>query len=355
MNYNALIKNQTYLFESEKNEFIDNNDIIYKICEDAKLQKPSNIEFISSDIDFDLYRIRSNNLNYIIKYSFDEFNFSLKYEFDIIKNINQPIVNIPIIYNKFKFGDDIHYSIYLDQNLESLKDFGIGILLEKKDLFVDSYFLLQNQSKPKFNHKENMMNFINKHSMSFFDQDTIELIQTNLNTQKLNEIINSIHSEIFLLFNSDIFNKNEFCHGNLNSNNIFYSYKDFKFFNLSNAFTGNMYCDLADFVINNSLSKDLEKKIFNLFLKYKKTELVANEWIEYKKCFDLIVRKIFLELLFSFLKEVYLFSSKRPIKLFEIIEIFSQNQNNFLKIPTVSKNYEFIYNVLLEPLIGKEA
>ena len=59
MNYNALIKNQTYLFESEKDEFIDNNDIIYKICEDAKLEKPSKIQFITSEINFDLYKIIS--------------------------------------------------------------------------------------------------------------------------------------------------------------------------------------------------------------------------------------------------------------------------------------------------------
>jgi hypothetical protein len=354
MNYNALIKNQTYLFESEKDEFIDNNDIIYKICEDAKLEKPSKIQFITSEINFDLYKISINNLNLIIKFSLNELDSSLKKEYNIIKNINKSIRYEPIFFNTFKYGDFIHYSIYLDENFECIKDFGLGILSEKKDLFVESYFLLQNYSKPKANHKENILEFINEHSMSFFDKDTIESIQESLDIEKLKEIINSIHSEIFLLFNSEVFDKDEFCHGNLNYNNIFYCYKNFKFFNLSNAFTGNMYCDLANLVITSSLNKELEKKIFNLFVKYKNTQLIAEEWIQYRKCYDLISRKIFLELLFLFLKEIYLFSSRRPIKLLQIIEIFSQNQNNFLKIPTVNKNYEFIYNTLLQPLIGNE-
>lgn len=354
MNYNALIKNQTYLFESEKDEFIHNNDIIYKICEDAKLEKPSTVQFVTSDINFDLYKICINNLNYIIKYSLDEFNTSLKKEFDITKNINKLIRFEPIIYNTFKYGDFIHYSIYLDENFESIKDFGIGILSEKKHLFIENYFLLQNSVNIETNYKDNILQFINEHSINFFDKDTLESIEKSLDIEKLKEIISSIHSEIFLLLNSKVFNKKEFCHGDLNYNNIFYCYKSFKFFNLSNAFTGNMYCDLANFVITNCLNKELEKKFFNLFVQYKKTQLIAEEWIEYRKCYDLICRKILLELLFLFLKEIYLFSSRRPIKLLQIIEIFSHNENNFLKIPIINKNYEFIYNILLEPLIGKE-
>jgi hypothetical protein len=149
MNYNSLIKNQTYLFESEKDEFIDNNDIIYKICEDAKLEKPSQVQFITSEINFDLYKISINNLNFILKFSLDEFNSSLKKEYDIIKNINKSIRYEPIIFNTFKYGDIIHYSIYLDENFECIKDFGLGILSEKKDLFIENYFLLQNSINPE--------------------------------------------------------------------------------------------------------------------------------------------------------------------------------------------------------------
>jgi hypothetical protein len=353
MDFNSIIKDQTYLFEAEKDLFSDNNDIIYKICEDSNLAKPSIIEFVTSTIDFDLYKIRSNSLNYIIKYSLDEFNSSLKYEFEIISSIDKTITYQPINYNKFKFGDFIHYSIYLDQKFESIKDFGIGIFVENIDLFIENYFSLQNKIEPELKHKDNIENFINQHSISFFDEDVVESINNHLDIEILKEIIDSIHSEIFLLFNSNYFDKNEFCHGDLNANNIFYCYKNFKFFNLFNAFSGNMYCDLASLVINLSLNKNIEKKMFNLFVKNKTTELIADEWIEYRKCFDLVSRKIFLELLFVYLKEVYLFSSKRPSKLFEIIEIFSQNKINFLKIPIVNKNFELIYNLLLHPLIGK--
>ena len=76
--------------------------------------------------------------------------------------------------------------------------------------------------------------------------------------------------------------------------------------------------------------------------------------MEYRQCFDLVLRKIFLEILFNFLKEVYIFESERPFKLLDIIDTFSQNQSKFMKIAAISKNFEFIYNLFLQPLIGTE-
>jgi hypothetical protein len=76
--------------------------------------------------------------------------------------------------------------------------------------------------------------------------------------------------------------------------------------------------------------------------------------MEYRQCFDLVLRKIFLEILFNFLKEVYIFESERPFKLLDVIDTFSQNQNKFMKIVVINKNFEFIYNLFLQPLIGVE-
>jgi tRNA A-37 threonylcarbamoyl transferase component Bud32 len=353
MNYDSLIKNQTYLFQSEKNPFLENDEFIFKIFEDANLNKPSKITFNTSTINYDILNISSDKKNYILKFSLDEFDFNLKNEFNLIKKFNCNNTLRPVYYNKFKFGDYINYSIYLDENYESVKDFGLGIINDNIDEFIASYFNLQNSIKPKIKHKENIINFIKNHSISFFDKEVLEAISNNSNLNKIEEIINSLHSEIFLLFQSDIFDREEFCHGDLNQSNILYCFDHFKFINLCDSFMGNSYCDLANLVINSNLNKNIEKKLFNSFLKEKNIESTTEQWIEYRKCFDLVLRKIFLEILFNFLKEIYLFESHRPAKLLEIIEIFSQNQNNFLKIPIINNNFEFIYNLLLEPLIGK--
>jgi hypothetical protein len=353
MNYDSLIKNQTYLFQSEKNPFSENDEFIFKIFEDANLNKPSKITFNTSTINYDILNISSDKKNYILKFSLDEFDFNLKNEFNLIKKLNCNNTLRPVYYNKFKFGDYINYSIYLDENYESVKDFGLGIINDNIDEFITSYFNLQNSIKPKIKHKENIINFIKNHSISFFDKEVLEAISNNSNLNKIEEIINSLHSEIFLLFQSDIFDREEFCHGDLNQSNILYCFNHFKFINLCDSFTGNSYYDLANLVINCNLNKNIEKKLFNSFLKEKNIESTSEQWIEYRKCFDLVLRKIFLEILFNFLKEIYLFESHRPAKFLEIIEIFSQNQNNFLKIPIINNNFEFIYNLLLEPLIGK--
>ena len=354
MNYNSLIKDQAYLFESEKDLFSENNEFIFKIFEDASLEKPVKIHFNESCIDYDVYDIYCDNKNYILKFSLDEFNTSLKHEFDIIKKLNVQNVLSPIIYNKFKFGDLIHYSIYYNEKNESVKDFGLSSITSNIDFFVDCYFNLQKTIKPKVKHKEIMLKFIENHSLSFFDQDSIDAISSNCDLDKIKEIINILHSEIFKIFQSDIFKKNEFCHGSLNQSNILYCFDHFKFINLCDSFNGNSYYDLCNLVIYCNLNKNLEKKLFDSFLKNKKSTQVAEEWIEYKQCFDLVLRKIFLEILFNFLKEIYLFESKRPFKLLEIIDIFSQNKNNFLKVPIIHQNFKFIYNLFLQPLIGAE-
>jgi hypothetical protein len=199
-----------------------------------------------------------------------------------------------------------------------------------------------------------MNKFLKNHSISFFDKDTIETISKNSNLEQIKEIIDSLHSEILLLFQSEIFNKKEFCHGNLKQSNILYCFDHFKFINLYDGFSGNLYFDFASLVINCGFNKNVEKKLFDSFLKSKNAKSIAEEWVEYRKCFDLASRKIFLEILFDFLKEIYLFGSKRPAKLFEVIEIFSQNQKVFFQIPSINKNFEFIYNLFLQPLIGSE-
>ena len=284
----------------------------------------------------------------------DEFDSSLEYEFNIIKKLNIKNTLIPIIFNKFKFGDYINYSIYLNEKNESVKDFGLNSITSNLDIFMDSYFNLQKPTKPEIKHKEAMSKFIEKHSLSFFDKDSIEMISLRYDINKIRQIIEIIHSEIFKIFQSDIFKKNEFCHGNLNQFNILYCFDYFKFINLCDSFMGNSYFDLANLVIYCGFNKNTEKKIFDIFLKNKKINSVAEEWMEYRQCFDLVLRKIFLQILFNFLKETYLFESKRPLKFLDVIDIFSKNQNNFLKIPIIHQNFEFLYNLFLQPLIGVE-
>ena len=354
MNYDSLIKNQTYLFQSEQNSSLQNHELIIKIFEEIHFGKPDIIIYNSSTIDYDIFNVSLNNKSYIVKISLDEFDNFLKYEFNLIEKNKINNLLQPLYYNKFKFGDIIHYSIYLDEKYESIKDFGLGCIIENTDSFVDSYFNLQKSIKPKNKHKEIMINFINNHSISFFDQDIIEAISNNCDLNKIKEIIDSLHSEIFKIFQSNIFNKDEFCHGDLNQSNILYCFDHFKFINLCNSFEGNLYYDLANLVINCNLNNNLEKKLFDSVLKNKKSNLVAEEWMEYRQCFDLVLRKIFLEILFNFLKEVYIFESERPFKLLDVIDTFSQNQSKFMKIAVISKNFEFIYNLFLQPLIGVE-
>jgi hypothetical protein len=74
--------------------------------------------------------------------------------------------------------------------------------------------------------------------------------------------------------------------------------------------------------------------------------------MEYEICYQISLRKIFLEILTDYLKEVYVFSSSRPMKITDCVDCFSKNAASFFRIQAVDKHKEFIYKCILEPILG---
>jgi hypothetical protein len=354
MNYGSIIDNRLYIFQHGELSTPENDELIAEIFKHENLDQPNKIELIDSFVDYDLFTIQCNGKSYILKYSLDEFNTCLQYEFDIIKNLNIKNVLKPIIYNKFKFGEEINYSIYLDAKSPSVKNFGLSCITSNIDLLFDSYFNLQKSIKPKRKHEELILEFIKNHSFDFFSENLIKSISLRYDVDKIKKIIETLHSDIFQICQSDILNKDEFCHGDFNQSNILYCFNHFKFINFDNSFTGNSYCDLANLVIYCGFDKNVEEFLFSYFLKKKNSNEFEKEWLDYRKCYDLTLRKVLLETLFNFLKEIYLFESKRSSKFLDIINYISRNEKNILKIPVVNENFEFLYNLFLQPLIGVE-
>lgn len=354
MDYNSLIKDQTYLFELEEEASLADEEFICKIFENANLKKPNVIKLEQSNISYDQYNILCENESYILKFSINENDVLLQNEFNLIKNFNIKNTLRPISYNKFKIGDPIHYAIYLNENFESIRDFGLGILLNNLNEFYDSYSSLQKNIETLNSPKQSITNFIENNSIFLHDSGVCQAIARDIDFIKIEKIIESLKFEIFSLTELDFLNKNEFCHGNLNYDNILYCYDHYKFINLFESFSGNSYYDLATFVIANNVSDRTEKKLFKIFKKNKTSNSEIHEWEEYKKCYDLALRKIFLEYFFNYFNEIYIFGSLRKINIFNTVERICQNHEKFLEIPVIEENHKLIYPLFIEQLIGKK-
>ena len=128
----------------------------------------------------------------------------------------------------------------------------------------------------------------------------------------------------------------------------------FKLIDFTESHHGNQYLDLSRLSIFLGLNSAQEKEMLTSLLKSKGQMLTKESWEEYRSCYDIMIRMVFVELIVSYLKEVYIFSSFRPIKILSIIETFSKNNKAFFRLPIINEHYEFIYRMMLEPIIGKE-
>jgi hypothetical protein len=350
MNFDTLYKNRPYLFEIEKDVFEDNNEILIKICKDANLEEPSQTAFVASNYDYDAYRVVCDGRWYYIKYSFDANNTSLKHEHEVVKNLKNFRTAAPIKYNKIKFGDPIHYSISSFEFAENVKNSGLCSLFEHKEQFLVDFGSLQNGFLPEMCFDEYLEKFLKSNDLNSFPDEAIESIKSHSSFDKINQIIEDLKKEILFYSKIQHLRKEEFCHGDLKPSNILFRGKSFDFIDFDNSFKGNRYFDLASLVINIGVNQDTERQIFNFHSK----NLPLNCWSEYKACYEVAIRKTFLEMLISYLKEVYIFSSFRPIKILEMATKFSNNNQRFSNIPSVLKSYEFIYKTMFEPIIGQD-
>lgn len=350
--FDTLYKNRPYVFEIEKDWFESNNEIIIKILEKENFGKYKSISFLNANYNYDIYKIELEDKTICIKYTLDEEDFLLKQEFDTIKKINSSFVPIPYSYNFIKFGDTIHYSIYEYINTENTKNFGTACLFEYSENFAKSFFNLQKTESPQKNHI-NYLDFITKNcNLDFLEKENIEAINEYSNYEQFKKIIDSLKFEIQKTSNIESFKGDFFCHGNLKPSNILFFNKEFKFIDFENAFRGNVFFDISHLSIHLGIGEDLEKKILIEFLKCLNQEFTIQHWASYRKCHAINLRKLLAECILSFLKEVYVFSSSRPIKIFEIVQFFILNKNLFLTIPTVQNNKDFLFKTFYDPLIG---
>ncbi len=355
MNFDTLYKKRPYLFEVGGDPFQDGGEIIYQICKHAELSRPLNVEFLASTYDYDAYKADIDGELYCIKYSLDKNNWNLKREYETLAFITVPVVPDARKYGEMKFGEDICYLIVSYECAENLKDYGVGVIHDSLENFIDDFSSLQKTSeRPNANFNNYLSSTLSANSLKMFSKDDLEAIEAHTDVSAIRSVAAAIEVEIFSLAKPNIVRKNQLCHGNLKPSNILYRDGFFKFIDFNSSFCGNPYLDLAHLAISMGMKDHAQKELVSVYLKRNGQSLNPEEWVSYKSCYEIMLRITFLIILFSYLKEVYVFSSSNPKKIFDVIQLFARNDLAFAKISSVAAHYEFIYKSILEPVIGRE-
>lgn len=352
MDLKNLITNKAFLFERQE-EQSDGDEIIHKILSKEKYEEISEVKYLSTNFNFDTFYAKADNQNLLIKYSFDADSQLLFNEFDFLCSNLSAWKPVGINYSTLKFGDKLAYSIQTFEFAENVEEVGRGIIWENIDNFLSCYFSIQYHGQlPKTTFHDFLQSKLNNFSLDKISEDTVAALKERGQYDKFSDFINLIINDINSIYKPDKISCNEFVHGNLKLSNILHREGLFKFINFTESFKGNSFFDLAALVCCMDLDFDQEKHLFHLFLKNKNENFSIELWQSYKLCYDLYVRILLLDIIFSYLKEVYVLESSRPSKINKLMNAFILNSPRFHKINGIISHAEFLYASILEPLIG---
>jgi hypothetical protein len=353
MSCNSIYKNEPYFFEIEKDTFEGGEEMVSEILKNASLDPSEfSISFVTSNQNYDVYKATSSKQSYCIKYSMDSKDVTIKREFDILNSLPNYSSAKPIHYGSKVFGEVIHHSIVSFENALNLKSLGVSLMFENLGEFFIKYNSLQQENLQLRNYNEHLNDFLKSIKINNFPEESIEAIELYSNLNLIKQATKEIEDELFSLSDPKVVRKNSLCHGRLKTSNILFNQNTFKFVDFSESYLGNVYLDISAFCIYCGFNEDQERSFLDDFIKSNNKTPCEQDYFEYEVCSQIAKRKIFLEILTEYLKEVYVFSSSRPMKILDIIDLFARNSDRFLKINSVKKHYEFIYKSILEPVFG---
>ena len=322
------------------------------------LDKPifaQNIEFISETENYDIYKYTYQNSCYCIKISLDPNCKEIEHESKFLKKIN-PLIRCQYIKDGIiKIGDDIRYIITSYENAESLNDLGRSYFLENFDSFCHTYSLMQESEKIPISYKDHLSDYFNMACMENLLEDSIQSIKNYTNFELINQIMLDMKNELMLCYHDEFSDRKFICHGNLNGNNIISRNGLFKFINFDNCYSSHCFLDLNEIIIELGLPENIELGLLERFCLNMKIDFNKNTLQTYKKCYKIVLIKKGIQLIMNYLKEVYLYDSRRKDEIIKISDQFSQSYDRYMSISHFKNNENFILKTITEPILNQKA
>ena len=351
MNLKNLLNNKVYIYSSNDSEQeLENLDLIKSIFNHANFnfQIENNLKLLDINYDYDIYKFKIGDRDFVLKISENDLLNILKDEFDLINNINSSLLQMTFKNDIFKDKDYISYSIFSFENEPSLKDMGSSYYINNYELFFDCLSHINEKPIAKYNLDDLFFDFFQDMDLSNIFNEDLLFNNLDFDLNKMDSFITNIKNEIkYYLTKTKNYNK-LLCHGNLNTSNILCGDGYYKFINLTNAFNGHEYYDICDIFLNSKMPILLEKDYFFNYLKYKNNNFESKEWELYKNFYNILIRKNLIENIFSFFIEKYVFSFSRQLKARSIINDFILQSDHFLKIQSFKENYKLITDLFVD-------
>jgi hypothetical protein len=352
-----LLKNKAYILpihaESSDSEIELVKSLLNSLDEPIH---PVDIKFIESTENYDVYRYSYRDSFYCIKVSLDKDCKPIQHEANYLNKINNLIRPKYIKDGTIKIGDDLRYIITSYEESESIQELGRSFLIKNFDSFCEAYGLMQNSAKLNTSYKQHISEYFQTSNISeLLTADSIDAIKNYTDFNLLKKIMDDMKNELLVLHNESFEDKAFICHGSLNAKNIISRNNLFKFINFDNCYSSHCFFDLNELFIELAIPENLEYELLEKFCLNLKIAFNSNTLNLYKKCYQISLVKKAIELVTSYLKEVYLYSSERTDMIVNISDRFYNSYDRYMSIKYFKDNKDFIFKTLTEPILDQKA
>lgn len=346
-----LFKDKVYIFSSLREVYPSETELIKNIFNKEGFEEPSKVEFMSANLNNDLFLAENSQGKFCVKLSLDKQNSNLGKEFLILKdNLHRKISSFPLFYGVTDSFSPVEYSVCAYIPAPNLFDFSLQPIIESEEAIP---YFFANLSRFSAN---SVKSSIFDHLNYYLSFDILKIPEVNPDWIKNHQAIKNIIKDQVLFLQKIIkeklskftFSQNDFCHGNLNSSSILAFGEHLHAINYENSYRGDWVLELLCLKYELFYPNNFEKEILN------KTEsLLQTNFNNHKisEISDLVCYLNLLKLMVEYLTEVYVLKCAREHKILQCGIKLSKNYDHFYQLPDFDKKLKPIAEFFVESVI----
>jgi tRNA A-37 threonylcarbamoyl transferase component Bud32 len=354
MDQSQIFFNRLFVFSEETDDNAAHDPLIREVFQiyNPKLTVV-NQKLLYSTLDFDCYRVASEDRVFNLKLSLDPDNEILIRESLNLKKITREIGPKVLYDGKINIGESVRVLISTQEISDNILDIGRGFLIENLKKFISSYKILQEKKAPKWKLSDNLdIAFKTTQIKDNFFEDALISLREHVNVDIILRLFSEIKREISTLYDTSIIDKDKFCHGDLRICNIVTRNNRFKMINWGKAYQGNPFLDISCLINSLGVRGELRSRMIAQICEDLN---ITYSQVEYNLCDKITSLLTLQQLIVDYLYEIYMFGGGNHIKICRIANDFSQNFSNFIQFPFFSENKNFLLKLLTEPVVGLRA
>lgn len=339
-----ILRDKLFVFSGSTQTTDAEHEILTLIAAKENLGEVLRTSLIDNEENHDSYKLETLEAAFLVKITLDESYRGFDHEFQILKQIESlGVAPKPIAKDQLSYGEKIFYLITSFEDGQSAEELGKSILFSNHEECLNRIKVIHQQPLSTPSLQERLQQIFAATSFENQPEFADLLKASSDNYQLLGDEIAGL--KIFIQESyRDRFSGETLCHGGINPSALLLGTRKISLINWQNSFAANPLIDLSNLRMEFDFGEDFEFKLFNDYGG-------GYSWNEYLAIRNFWAAVKLLEYVFSYIKEIYLFRSRRQEKVLKVFSSFCRNIKFFNHIQAFQKNREALLNLFSYPML----